>query len=62
LAGNAANLVDALNLRLMHGQMSSGMRTAIINAVNFYSATSTTTRVQTAMYLILSSSQYQVQH
>jgi uncharacterized protein (DUF1800 family) len=55
-------LVDALNLRLMHGQMSSGMRTDIINAVSFYSTTSTTTRVQTAIYLILSSSQYQVQH
>jgi len=62
LAGNAANLVDALNLRLMHNQMSSGMRTAIINAVSFYSASSTTTRVQTAIYLILSSSQYQIQH
>lgn len=62
LAGNAATLVDALNQRLMHGQMSSGMRTSIINAVNFYSASSTTTRVQTAIYLMLSSSQYQVQH
>ncbi|HTD21016.1 MAG TPA: DUF1800 family protein [Terriglobales bacterium] len=67
LAGsNPAGLVDALNLRLMHGQMSTtpsgGMRGAIISAVSFYPASQALTRVQTAVYLILSSSQYQVQH
>jgi len=63
LAGsNPTGLVDALNLRLMHNQMSSGMRTATINAVSFYPASQALTRVQTAVYLILSSSQYQVQH
>jgi uncharacterized protein (DUF1800 family) len=70
LANNPPALVDALNLRLMHGQMSTtstdpnfpnGMRGVVINAVSNpnYSAF---TRVQTAVYLILSSSQYQVQH
>jgi uncharacterized protein (DUF1800 family) len=61
LAGsNPGGLVDALNLRLMHGKMSSAMRTQIINAVSAYSASSPLTRVQAAVYLILSSSQYQV--
>jgi uncharacterized protein (DUF1800 family) len=59
-ASNPAGLVDALNLRLMHGKMSSAMRTQIINAVSAYPASPALTRVQAAVYLILSSSQYQV--
>ena len=62
LASTPSVLVDALNLRLMHGQMSQNMHNTIVNAVSFYSASQTLTRVQTAVYLILSSSQYQVQH
>lgn len=61
-SSSPTGLVDALNSRLMHNQMSSGMRSTIINAVSFYPASSASTRVQTAVYLILSSSQYQVQH
>src|SRR6185312_4228686 len=33
LAANPANLVDALNVLLMHSQMPSGTRTTIINAI-----------------------------
>jgi uncharacterized protein (DUF1800 family) len=57
---NPAGLVDALNLRLMHGKMSSAMRTQIITAVSAYPASPALTRVQAAVYLIVSSSQYQV--
>ncbi len=62
LASTPATLVDALNLRLMHGQMSQNMHDTIVSAVSFYLPSQTLTRVQTAVYLILSSSQYQVQH
>jgi uncharacterized protein (DUF1800 family) len=59
-ASSPAGLVDALNLRLMHGKMSSAMKTQVVNAVSAYPASPALTRVQAAVYLILSSSQYQV--
>jgi len=65
MAGNPTNLVDALNARLMHGTMSPAMRTNIIAAVtaitNATPATQDRQRTQTAIYLVATSAQYQVE-
>ena len=60
----SGQLLDSLNALLLHGSMSSSARSSIVTAVN---AVPTGTnqnlqRAQTAIYLILSSSQYQLQH
>jgi len=60
LAPNPAQLVDALNQRLMHGSMSAAMRQRIIDAVTSV-GTDNRQRVRTAIYIIASSMQYQVQ-
>lgn len=54
-------MVDAMNLQLLHGTMSSDMRTAVLSAVNAVAADDPTNRAYTAAYLITSSPQYQVQ-
>jgi hypothetical protein len=53
-----------LNALLLHGSMSSDMKTAIVTAVQAVPAGSTqaTRQAQTAIYLVTSSSQYQVRH
>jgi uncharacterized protein (DUF1800 family) len=61
LAGTPAQLVDSLDVLLLHGTMSPAMRTSIINAVNAVSATNTLKRARTALYLVATSSQYQVE-
>ena len=54
-------LLDVLNQRMMHGTMSSQMRSAILTAVNANASTNPLARAQAAVYLIVTSSQYQVQ-
>jgi uncharacterized protein (DUF1800 family) len=56
-------LLDTLNTLLLHGSMTSDARASILAAVNAVPAGSTQNlaRAQTAIYLILSSSQYQVE-
>lgn len=54
-------LLDALNTKLMHGTMSAQMKNTILTAVQAVSATNTLQRAQTAIYLVATSSQYQVQ-
>lgn len=54
-------LVDALNTKLMHGTMSSQMRSTIITAVQAAASSNPLLRAQTAVYLVATSSQYQVQ-
>jgi hypothetical protein len=54
-------LVEELNQRLLHGTMTSEMRGSLVGAVNAVPASDTLRRVRTAVYLILTSSQYQVQ-
>ena len=54
-------LVDTLNTQLLHGSMSSDMRTSIINAVSAVAASNQLKRARTAVYLVLTSSQYQVE-
>jgi uncharacterized protein (DUF1800 family) len=61
LAGNPTQLVDELNQRLMYNSMSAQMRTSIISAVTAVSASNTLKRARTALYLVATASQYQVQ-
>jgi uncharacterized protein (DUF1800 family) len=61
LAGNPAQLVEEVNQRLLYGRMSTEMRTSITTAVNAVAATDTLKRARTVVYLVASSSQYQVQ-
>jgi uncharacterized protein (DUF1800 family) len=58
----SGQLLDSLNALLLHGSMSSSARASVLAAVNAVAASSTLQRAQDAIYLILSSSQYQVQH
>ena len=61
LANDPPTMVEALNQQLLHGTMSAPMRTAILNAVAAVPSGNPLAEAQTAAYLILSSSQYQVQ-
>ncbi|MBV9960125.1 MAG: DUF1800 domain-containing protein [Acidobacteria bacterium] len=54
-------LVDQLNRLMMHGSMSTAMRNSILQAVQAVSTANTLKRAQTAVYLIATSSQYEVQ-
>lgn len=58
LASNPANLVSELDRLMMHGTMSQGMKTSVINAVS--SVTDSLTRTRMAVYLVTTSSQYQI--
>lgn len=60
LAPNPAELVDSLSSVLTHGPLSDGARTTIISTVT--GLTDNTKRARTALYLIGSSSQFQVAH
>jgi len=61
LASDPNQLSEALNSLLLHGTMSQEMRQSVLNAVASVPATNARLRVQTAIYLIATSSQYQVQ-
>jgi uncharacterized protein (DUF1800 family) len=61
LASAPGELVDTLDDLLLHGSMSQEMRQAIEEAVAAVAPTSALKRVRTAAYLILTSSQYQVE-
>src|SRR2546425_948934 len=66
IAGNDNDLgtmVDTMNLQLLHGTMlqSPAMRAAILTAVSAVPSSDPLDRAKTAAYLIVSSSQYQVQ-
>ena len=60
LALNPTQLVDSLSGVLTHGPLSDGARSTIITTVT--SLTDNTKRAKTALYLIGSSSQFQVAH
>jgi uncharacterized protein (DUF1800 family) len=61
LAANPGMLVDELDRLLMGYSMSSEMRASVIQAVTAVAATNPRGRVQQAVYLVCTSSQYQVQ-
>ncbi len=58
---SGAQLVDTLDRELMHGSMSPQMRTEILNAVQAVLSSNSLKRARTALYLVATSSQYQVQ-
>ena len=60
LAADPAALVNALDQALLHGSMSSGMRSTIVDAVTRISATRPRARVQNALYLVATSAQFNV--
>ena len=59
-AGTPSVLVDKLNRYLMHGAMPADMIASVTTAVNAVAATVPHDRARAALYLILSSQQYQV--
>lgn len=65
LAGNPIDVVNALDALLLHGTMNPQMRTSIITAMNAINDADVTTRnlkrARTAVYLVATSSQYDVQ-
>jgi hypothetical protein len=61
LASDPNQLIDALNQLLLHGVMSEEMRQSVMTAVTSIPASNRRSRVRTAIYLIATSSQYQVQ-
>lgn len=60
MAANPATLVDYLGEIFMHGQMPANMRTAIVNHISPLS--NIPQRVRVAIYLVITSSQYKVNH
>jgi uncharacterized protein (DUF1800 family) len=63
MASNPSAMIDALNALLLHGTLSAAAKTAILTAVNAVPAGTNQNlqRAETAIYLIASSSQYQVE-
>jgi uncharacterized protein (DUF1800 family) len=57
---DSTNLVNALAIMFMHGQMPAGMETDIVNHVA--TLTNIPERVRVATYLVLTSSLYKVEH
>ncbi|REJ78047.1 MAG: DUF1800 domain-containing protein [Acidobacteria bacterium] len=57
----AERLLDELDYKLMHDTMSASMRASILNAVLAVPVDAPDFRVRTALFLIASSSQYQIQ-
>jgi uncharacterized protein (DUF1800 family) len=60
-AGTPDQMADWLNVLFLHGTMSSQMKTSIVTALGALSATDTKSQAKAAIYLVTSSSQYQVQ-
>jgi uncharacterized protein (DUF1800 family) len=54
-------LMDLLNVKMMHGTMSPQMRNTILNVVLTVPDSNSLLRAQRALYLVATSSQYQVQ-
>ena len=61
MAGTPQTLVDALNAKLMHGTMSAAMNANIVATVTAISSGDPAGRTRTAIYLVATSAQYQVE-
>jgi uncharacterized protein (DUF1800 family) len=59
-AADVNTLLDMVSANLMHGQMSDAVRSTL--ATTLTGITNTTRRAKAALYLVGSSSQYQVEH
>ena len=60
-AGSPDQMVSLLDTIFLHGTMSSLMKQSILTAVTAVTSTDTKNQAKTAIYLVTSSSQYQVQ-
>jgi len=64
LSGDPPAMVEYLNTLLMHGAMSQPMKQTVLNAVNaidINSSDAARRRAQTAIYLVSTSAQYEIQ-
>ncbi len=61
MAGDPTAMVSYLDRLLLHGTMSAAMKTSVVNAVNAVPASNPRLRAQQALYLVATSSQYQVE-
>ena len=61
VASDPNALADTLNALLLHSTMSAAMRTGLVSAINAVPASDTATRAKTAYYLVVTSSDYQVE-
>lgn len=61
LAGDAGALADRLDLLLLHGTMPAAMRAGLVAAIGTVPAADTLGRARTAYYLVVTSSEYQVE-
>ena len=59
-AGNVNKLLDLVNTNLLHGAMSSDVRSTLSSTLS--SIPDNTRRAQAALYLVASSSQFQIEH
>jgi uncharacterized protein (DUF1800 family) len=59
-ASNPGQLVDTLAATLMHSQMPSTIRTAIVNHISTIASTNPALRLRVAVYLIITSSNYKI--
>ncbi len=60
VAGDVNKLLDMVSLNMVHGQMSDGMRSTVSGMISTISDSKR--RAQTALYLVGSSSQFQIEH
>ncbi len=64
LASNPGAIADQLNALMLHGTMSTQMRSSIITAINAIPTSDANfprKRAQVAVYLVATSSQYDIQ-
>lgn len=61
-AGTPDQMADLLNTQLLHGTMSSSVKQDMVAAANTVSSSDAKDQARAEIYLVLSSSQYQVQH
>ncbi len=59
-ATNTTSLIATLNTWLLHGSMSADLQQAVTSAVN--AASGTQAKVQAALYIVLTSGEYQIVH
>ncbi len=62
VAGNVTNLLNLINANIMHGQMPSDMFSTLSTTLSSPAFTTPTMTAQAALYLTLSSSQFQMEH
>ena len=61
IAADTTKLIEKLNALMFHGSMSTGMKTSLTKAVNAVAADDLLLRARTAVYLSVTSPQFQVE-